>query len=249
MANVITNFNGKSAALADRYMPPYPAETIDILRSLIPHGCRRVLDAGCGTGMLARPLACFAQVEALDPSAEMLEVGRTLPGGSHPALAWRRGRAEDAEYADPFGLILAARSFHLFDWNVVLPKFAKMLAPDGRMAIVYLHERGGPDLSSLPGSPVADQRTHNYNWLGALRERGLFERHGWQRTQWSRFTTSFIDYTEGCHALRGYSRDEMGWRPSLEFDTRLGEILAARYPLGQVEMELAASVVWGRPQG
>jgi SAM-dependent methyltransferase len=241
------NFQGKSAALADRYMLPFPAQTLDILRSLIPGGCQRVLDVGCGTGAFARPLACFADVQALDPSAEMLEVGKTMPGGSHPALAWKLGRAEDTELAAPFGLILAARSFHLLDWDAVLPRFARLLAPDGRLAIVYVHERGGPDLSSLRGAPIANPRTHNYNWLATLRERGLFERHGWQRTGWAEFRTSFLDFTEGCHALRGYSREEMGWAASLEFDTALGEILAARYPLGQVEMEVAASVVWGRP--
>jgi SAM-dependent methyltransferase len=247
MAGVITHFQGRSAALADRYLPPYPAETVDILRSLVPQSCRRVLDVGCGTGALARALAAFAPVHALDPSPEMLEVGRTLPGGSHPALTWRLGRAEECEFAEPFGLILAARSFHLLDWNVVLPRFADMLVPEGRLAVVYLHERGGPDLASLPGSPVASAGTHNYNWLATLRERGLFERHGWQRTQWTPLRISFVDFTEGCHALRGYSRDELGWQSSLEFDTQLGEILTARYPPGQVELEVAASVVWGRP--
>jgi SAM-dependent methyltransferase len=243
----MTNFLGQSAALADRFMLPYPAETIEILRSLVPAGCRSVLDVGCGTGAIARPLARYARVAALDPSPQMLEVGQTLLDGNHPALAWKLGRAEDATMAGPFGLILAARSFHLLDWNLVLPRFAGLLSADGRLAIVYLHERGGPDLSGLRGSPISDPKTHNYDWLGTLRERGLFERHGWQRTQWEPLRLSFTDFTEATHALRGYSRDELGWQNALEFDARLSEILQARYPGGQVELEVAASVVWGRP--
>ena len=46
-------------SVAERYdfRPPYPAEVFEILTSLLGDGPRTVLDAGCGTGDLARRLA------------------------------------------------------------------------------------------------------------------------------------------------------------------------------------------------
>ncbi|MBV9278962.1 MAG: class I SAM-dependent methyltransferase, partial [Chloroflexi bacterium] len=50
---------------------------------------RVVLDAGCGTGDVARPLAPLVdRVDAVDISAGMIERGRRLPGGENPAITW-----------------------------------------------------------------------------------------------------------------------------------------------------------------
>lgn len=240
-------FRGQSAALADRYSMPFPADTLDIVRSLIPASCPRVLDVGCGTGSVARALAADAEVCALDPSEYMLGVGRTLPAGDHPNLTWHAGRAEDADVDGPFGLVVAARCFHILDWDAVLARFEKLLAPEGSLAVVYVHERGGPDLRGLDRGPFPNPVYHNYSWLQVLRDRGQFARQGWRRTAWTPWRTSFLNFIEGCHALRGLSREELGWEGSLAFDARLNAALAEQYPQGEVELELAGSIIWGRP--
>jgi SAM-dependent methyltransferase len=242
-----SHFWGESAALADRYSLPFPANTMDIVRSLIPASCPRVLDVGSGTGAVARALVDPADVWALDRSSHMLSVGRTLPRGDHPRLRWQQGTAEATDVEVPFGLIVVARCFHILDWDTVLPRFAKMLAPDGTLAVVYVHERGGPDLRALERGPFPNPVYHNYNWVAQLRERGLFTRHGWRRTPWTPYRTSYLNFIEGCHALRGLSREELGWDGSLAFDTQLNAALAQQYPQGEVELELAGSVIWGKP--
>ena len=50
-------FQESSVAAAYQHRPPYPAAVFDILADLITDTPRHVLDAGCGTGFLARPLA------------------------------------------------------------------------------------------------------------------------------------------------------------------------------------------------
>jgi SAM-dependent methyltransferase len=60
------------ASVADRYhlWPPYPAASFDVLASLSDPDVRSALDAGCGPGDLARPLArVMERVDAVDRSA------------------------------------------------------------------------------------------------------------------------------------------------------------------------------------
>ena len=62
--------------------PPYPEGVFAALaRRLVAP--RSVLDAGAGTGALARKMSSFAErIDAIEPSAAMIAEGRRLPGGS-----------------------------------------------------------------------------------------------------------------------------------------------------------------------
>src|SRR5579863_987216 len=85
---------------------PYPPELFDILLTLVVDDPRAVLDVGTGPGSLARPLAeCVARVDAVDPSAAMLALGQTLPGGDRPNLRWIHGTAEAAPLEPPYALV------------------------------------------------------------------------------------------------------------------------------------------------
>ncbi len=78
------------------HYPPYSVEVFHLLASLIGDGPRVVLDIGCGTGELARPLAAFVgEVDAVDPSAAMIEVGRDREGGDVPSIRWVCQSAEE----------------------------------------------------------------------------------------------------------------------------------------------------------
>ena len=82
-------FKDKSIVDAYRRRPPYPDETFDILTGLITIEPKRVLDVGCGTGYLARPLSQrVGTVDAVDISANMIAQGKELPNGDAPNLHW-----------------------------------------------------------------------------------------------------------------------------------------------------------------
>src|SRR6185436_4847680 len=67
-----------ASAPADEGSHPYDG----MLMSLIPSGCRRLLDLGCGTGRLTLTMAQYAdQVTAVDNSPEMLRVARAHCAG------------------------------------------------------------------------------------------------------------------------------------------------------------------------
>jgi SAM-dependent methyltransferase len=244
-------YRDRSVARSYENRPPYPDETFRILADLLPAGCRRVLDVGCGTGCVARPLAAHVEaVDALDPSEGMLEVGRELAGGDRASLRWMLASAEEGELDPPYGLVVAGASFHWLQWDVVLPRFAEALVPDGVLAIVQTRERGEPDLRELIPRYSTNQDFRvddDYDWRAELRRRGLLTPLGVRETAWVPFHQSFDDFVDGQHSMGGMSRERMGPEAVAGFDRELRAILARTYPAGRVEMEVSAQVGWARP--
>lgn len=103
-----------------RYRVPYPQALID---DLVAHyqidGTGRLLDLGCGPGTLTLPLAPhFAEIVAVDPQPEMIEVARK---SAAPNIAWHVMRAEDVPASlGPFRLMTCGSSFHWMDRDLVL---------------------------------------------------------------------------------------------------------------------------------
>src|SRR6476469_3743745 len=107
---------------------PYPPAIVDRLALLTSARPRAVLDAGAGTGELARPLAALvARVDALGWWAAMIAKGKRSPGGDRPNLHWIEGRAEEAPVNPPYALITTGDSLHWMDWEAVLPRFRALL--------------------------------------------------------------------------------------------------------------------------
>lgn len=135
--DVAATFTSRAVAASYRHRPPYPPQAFDILAGLIADAPRTVLDLGCGTGFVARPLAPLVdRVDAIDISTAMIEVGKRLPGGDHARLTWIAGRAEDVALRPPYALITAGDSLHWMDWDRVLPRLADALSPNGALAIL-----------------------------------------------------------------------------------------------------------------
>jgi SAM-dependent methyltransferase len=126
-----TAFQATTVANAYRHRPPYPEEAVSHLIDLLGDGPRLVLDAGCGTGKLARALAA-----RVDPSEAMLAVGQSLAGGDDSRIRWIHAAVEDAALSGPYGLIVAGASVHWFDLDVALPQLAEQLEPGAIFARV-----------------------------------------------------------------------------------------------------------------
>ena len=82
-------------------------------------GNGRLLDVGCGPGVLAVRLAhLFEHVVGLDPDAAMLAEGRRAAGGKGVMnIGWVQGLAEDlpAVAPGPYRLVTFGQSFHWTD--------------------------------------------------------------------------------------------------------------------------------------
>ena len=249
LANTVAeSFQDETVAAAYRYRPPYPDGIFAMLSSFLTTAPRAILDVGCGTGDLARPLASIAErVDAVDFSRAMLAQGRQLPGGQAPTLRWIHGRIEEAPLSPPYALVIAGESLHWLDWGVALPRLKAAMAPGAYLALV---ERATtPDPWSILGEPIARHRTDGswtpYAFLDTLAQHGLFRVVGEARTDPLPFPQPIDDYIESYHSRAGFSRERMA--AATDFDREAREALRQAYPDGIVPLQVVGKVTWGIP--
>jgi SAM-dependent methyltransferase len=103
----------------------------------------RILDLGCGTGLLATTLAARGHaVTGLDPAPAMLALARQRPGGSQ--VRWIEGDARHADARHAVGgaafdlVVMTGHVFQVFltdaDIQAVLANARQHLRPGGRLA-------------------------------------------------------------------------------------------------------------------
>ncbi len=244
-------FSDKSVANAYPTRPPYPAQIIEILAQLARDAPRIVLELGCGTGDVTRFLAPSVQhIDALDPSAAMLEKARTLENGLAQNIHWIHQTAEDFDYAHTYSLIFAAESLHWMDWEVIFPKIRWALSPNGYLAIVSGRELGTMPWYEALGSLVRRFSTNReykpYDLIEELRLRNLFVVEGEIQTTPLKWTQPAADYLESFHSRNGFSREQMG-ASAHEFDEQLSALVLPHAQNGLLHFELTAQITWGLP--
>jgi ubiquinone/menaquinone biosynthesis C-methylase UbiE len=98
---------------------------------------QRVLDVGCGTGVLACAAAARAgpqgHVVGLDPNAQMLAVARRKPGGG----VWQSGRAEALPFEDAsFDAVVSQFALMFVESKpAAVAEMLRVLRPRGRLAV------------------------------------------------------------------------------------------------------------------
>jgi SAM-dependent methyltransferase len=119
-------------------------------------GTGRLLDAGCGPGVLTVRLAhLFEQVVGLDPDADMLAEGRRAAGEKAVMnIQWVQGLAEDLPAAapGPYKLVTFGQSFHWTDQQPVAETVYDLLEPGGALALI-VHTVTGRPRPPDPGVP------------------------------------------------------------------------------------------------
>lgn len=123
------------AEVAGAYERGRPGYHEDPVRWLAGDEPRDVVDLGAGTGKLTRALVGLGhRVTAIEPLPEMLEL---LPAAAPGAFAIL-GNAEVIPLPDSFAdVVTCAQSFHWFDHALALPEIARVLRPQGRLALVW----------------------------------------------------------------------------------------------------------------
>lgn len=128
--------DARLAAVYEIFNPP--AADTEFFVDLAGETPCRVLDMGCGTGQQAR---AFAQrghrVTGADPSAAMLEIARSRPGGEQ--VTWVQSDAAGLDLDERFDLItMAGHVFQIFledeAIRAALISLRRHLAPGGRLS-------------------------------------------------------------------------------------------------------------------
>jgi 2-polyprenyl-3-methyl-5-hydroxy-6-metoxy-1,4-benzoquinol methylase len=109
-----------------------------LVLAAVPPRCQRVLDVGCGEGMLARQLARLVpQVVGIDQDAASIDLARRQdPGGkidflcgdflTHPLVP------------ASFNMITSVAALHHMDAHTALGRMDQLLVPGGTLAVVGL---------------------------------------------------------------------------------------------------------------
>jgi SAM-dependent methyltransferase len=247
-------FQDPSVVTAYAYRPTHPPETFTFLAGLIPPTApsRIVLDAGCGTGFIARFLAPHVdRVEAIDISSEMVTTGQSLPGGADPRIVWSVGSLETAPLQGPYALIVAGDSMHWLEWETVFPRFRAHLVPGGYLALVSVDSLPNPWDKSV--GPILAQYSLNRDFqpytmrtvAAELESRSLFHFVGSHETASIPFRQSIHDWVASFHARNGFSRDRMDPVAAAACDECLEQVITPYCSEGVVEQYIFATILWG----
>jgi SAM-dependent methyltransferase len=141
-------------------------------------GNGRLLDAGCGPGVLTVRLAhMFAQAVGLDPDADMLAEGsRAAEQNAVMNIQWIQGLAEDlpAVAPGPYRLVTFGLSFHWTDEQRVAETVYDMLEPGGALALIAhtVAGRPRPPDPGVPAIPHDEIKALVRKYLGSNRRAG-----------------------------------------------------------------------------
>ncbi|MCA1820818.1 MAG: class I SAM-dependent methyltransferase [Pseudonocardia sp.] len=143
---------------------------IELKAPLAAHGVghpdQDVLDIGTGTGSLARLLAPHVRsVQGVDPSPQLLEQAAAIDAGAGVSVTYRVGTAEQTGLpSESVDVVTAGQCWHWFDADAAAVECARVLRPEGLIAIVHF------DWIPLPGNVVEatekliERRTRSGLW-------------------------------------------------------------------------------------
>ena len=239
-------FADDAVARAYRCRPPYPDAVFKMLerRLVVP---RTILDAGAGTGALARNMTAFAErIDAVEPSSAMIAEGRNLPAGSDRRIRWIAGRAEDAPLDPPYGLITCGASLHWMDPSLVLPRFRESLAPGAYVAIVDNENVHGPYREAVwaitDRYAAVAHHPETPDAIAAVQESGLFTIEGEEHTAPMPFEQSVDEYIAFLHSTSVLTRAQLGERATA-FDAAVRAVFVER-GIDRLRYGVVGSVTW-----
>ncbi|NEH56962.1 methyltransferase domain-containing protein [Rhizobium leguminosarum] len=237
-----------------RYRPPYPDA---VFRKLLAIASRseHLLDIGCGPGKISRPLSgSFGRVTAVDPSAHMIALGRSLPGGDAENIRWIESFAEDFPTdGQRFDLTVAAASIHWMDHARLFRHILANAAPGHVMAVVSGDDPFEPawqsDWHSFLGTwvpEVTGQPFDHGRWSEGMRSyQSYLDLHGSEDfVSEHPFEQSVEDFVSCQHSRDTFAPSKLGDRIAT-FDAELSELLRAYSNDDRLSFVVRTRIVWG----
>ncbi len=101
----------------------------------------RILDIGCGAGLLCEPFARLgAQVIGIDPSASNIAAAKLHAEKGHLSIDYRCTTVEEMDLRERFEIVLAMEVVeHVSDVGLFLSRCAAMMEPGGLMVVSTLN--------------------------------------------------------------------------------------------------------------
>jgi 2-polyprenyl-3-methyl-5-hydroxy-6-metoxy-1,4-benzoquinol methylase len=118
-----------------------------LLLKAIPAEAERVLDVGCGDGILCAELASAGvrHIVGLDADAGVLARAKSHHGDL--SIEWKHGNVLEVEFAEAaFDAVLSVAALHHIDAALGLARFAQIVRPGGVVGVVGLAANNWWDL-------------------------------------------------------------------------------------------------------
>jgi SAM-dependent methyltransferase len=168
-----------AAAHYRRGRPAYSPQLEGVLaEELDLDGSGRLLDVGCGPGILTVRLAdLFEEAVGLDPDPAMLAEGRRVAHEQGITnISWVQARAEDLPGAAPgaFRMVTFGTSFQWTDEARVAEAVYDMLEPGGALVLIFhtVEGRPAPPSPGRPPIPHAEIEALVEEYLGSTKRAG-----------------------------------------------------------------------------
>ena len=160
------------------------AKRLDALAGL------RILDIGCGGGILSEPLARLgAEVVGADPAKANVEAARLHAAEAGVAVDYRAGTAEAlADAGERFDVVLAMEVVeHVADLSLFIKRCAEMVKPGGLMVVATLNRTIKSFAFAIVGAEYLlrwlPRGTHQWDKFITPNElEAVLERHGLRTT-------------------------------------------------------------------
>jgi 2-polyprenyl-6-hydroxyphenyl methylase/3-demethylubiquinone-9 3-methyltransferase len=129
----------------------------------------RILDIGCGAGLLCEPFTRLgAQVIGVDPSATNIAAARLHADKGHLSIDYRCTTVEEMDVRERFDIVLAMEVVeHVADVGLFLNRCAAMLKPGGLMVISTLNRNWKSFALAIVGAEYVlrwlPRGTHEWN--------------------------------------------------------------------------------------
>lgn len=147
------------------YRPGYPQSFFERLKAIgIGLAGQRILDLGCGTGVLARQFARQGSiVTGVDVSEGQINAARALSERDNLQVDYIISRAEETDLLEEsFDVMTASQCWVYFEKDRIIPEVKRLLRPGGRLMTSHLCWL--PRVDRIARETEALVLEHNPNW-------------------------------------------------------------------------------------